>query len=104
MRALVTGGTGRIGSAIVRRLGDAGWDVVGAGRADGDVSSAAGAHALVERTLERLGGLELLVHAASDGFEPRAVEDVSEQDWDRAFGATAKGAFFAAQAAAPHLR
>jgi pteridine reductase len=104
MRALVTGGTGRVGSAIVRRLGEAGWDVVGAGRRDGDLSRAADARALVDRVVATLGGLELLVHAASDGFAPRAVEDVSEDDWDRAFGATAKGAFFTAQAAAPHLR
>src|SRR3954452_10089203 len=104
MRALVTGGTGRVGSAIVRRLRDAGWDVVGAGRADGDLERAGGARTLVARTVERLGGLELLVHAASDGFAPRPVEEVSEEDWDRAFVATAKGAFFTAQAAAPHLR
>ena len=104
MRALVTGGTGRVGSAIVRRLGASGWDVVAAGRADGDLSRAAAARELVERTAKRLGGLELLVHAADDGFAPRAVEDVSEEDWDRAVGATAKGAFFTAQAAAPHLR
>jgi pteridine reductase len=104
MRALVTGGTGRVGSAIVRRLGAAGWDVVAAGRADGDLSSAPAARALVERTAERLGGLELLVHAAGDGFVAQPVEDVTEEDWDRAFGATAKGAFFTAQAAAPYLR
>ena len=104
MRALVTGGTGRVGSAIARRLGASGWDVVAAGRADGDLSRAAAAHELVERTAERLGGLELLVHAADDAFAPRAVEDVSEEDWDRAVGATTKGAFFTAQAAAPHLR
>ena len=29
---------------------------------------------------------------------------MSEQEWDAAFGATAKGSFFVAQAAAPHLR
>ena len=39
-----------------------------------------------------------------DGFAPRPVEDVTEADWDTAFGATAKGSFFVAQAAAPHLR
>ncbi len=104
MHALVTGGTGRVGSAIVRRLADAGWDVVGAGRSDGDLSRAGEARSLVERTAARLGGLELLVHAAADGFAPRAIDDVSEDDWDRAAGATVKGAFFTAQAAAPHLR
>ena len=58
----------------------------------------------MERAAAELGGLDLVVHAASDGFEPRSVEEVSEEDWDAAFGATAKGSFFVAQAAAPHLR
>ena len=102
--ALVTGGTGRVGSAIAARLEADGFRVLAAGRRDGDLSTAAGARALVERAAAELGGLDLVVHAASDGFEPRSVEEVSEEDWDAAFGATAKGSFFVAQAAAPHLR
>ena len=54
--------------------------------------------------VDELGGLDLLVHAASEGFAPKAVDEVSEDDWDAAFGATAKGGFFVTQAAAPHLR
>jgi pteridine reductase len=104
VRALVTGGTGRVGSAIVERLRESGWDVVAAGRRDGDLSRADGARAVVDTAVAELGGLDLLVYAASDGFEPRALEDVREEDWERAVGATAKGALFAAQAAAPHLR
>lgn len=104
MRALVTGGTGRVGSAIVSRLREQGNEVVAAGRADGDLNLAAAARTLVERATEDLGGLDLLVHAASEGFAPKAVADVTEADWDAALGATAKGAFFVAQAAAPYLR
>ena len=104
VRAVVAGGTGRIGSAIVERLRGAGWDVIAAGRAQGDVSRADDARAVVEGAVAELGGLDLLVYAASDGFEPRALEDVREDDWERAVGTTAKGALFAAQAAAPHLR
>jgi pteridine reductase len=78
--------------------------VLAAGRKDGDLSDPAAARALVERAAAELGGLDLLVQAAGDGFVPRAVEDVTEADWDAAFGATAKGSFFLAQAAAPHLR
>jgi len=104
MRALVTGGTGRVGSAIAARLREEGYDVLAAGRSDGDLRDAAAAHELVERTVDELGGLDLVVHAAGEGFEAKPVEDVSEADWDAAFGATAKGAFFLAQAAAPHLR
>ena len=104
MRALVTGGTGRVGSAIARRLEAAGHAVVAAGTSDGDLSRPAEARALVERAAGDLGGLDLLVQAAGAGFAPKPVEDVTEADWDAAFGVTAKGSFFLAQAAAPHLR
>ena len=102
--ALVTGGTGRLGRAVAARLESEGYAVLAAGRKDGDLSRADEARALVERAAAELGALDLVVHAASDGFEPRAVEEVTEADWDAALGATAKGAFFVAQAAAPHLR
>ena len=104
MRALVTGGTGRIGSTISERLRAEGWSVLAAGRADGDLAAAGAAGALVQRAAQELGGLDLLVNAAGEGFEPRPVEEVTEADWDAAFGATAKGSFFVTQAAAPHLR
>jgi pteridine reductase len=104
MRALVTGGTGRVGSAIAERLRKDGHSVLAAGRADGDLGRAAAAAELVERAAGQLGGLDLVVHAAGEGFVPKPVEALTEADWDAAFGATAKGAFFVAQAAAPHLR
>jgi pteridine reductase len=104
MRALVTGGTGKLGSAIVARLEQEGWQVVAAGTKDGDLADAAAARELVERAVEELGGLDVLVNGASAGFEPKPVADVTEEDWDAAMGATAKGTFFVTQAAAQHLR
>jgi len=104
MQALVTGGSGRLGSAISKRLGEAGWSVLAAGRADGDVSRPDEARALVARAASELGGLDLLVNAASEGFAPKNALELTEADWDLAFGATAKGSFFVTQAAAPHLR
>ena len=104
MRALLTGGTGRVGSALAARLEREGWTVFAAGRVHGDISAVESARAVVRTAVEELGGLELLINAASDGFVPKPVEDVTEEDWDSAFGATVKGAFFVTQAAAPHLR
>jgi pteridine reductase len=104
MRALITGGTGRVGGAISTRLATAGWSVFAAGRAHGDVARPEAARALVERAVEELGGLDLLVNGAGDGFVPKPAEAVTEADWDSALGATAKGTFFVTQAAAPHLR
>jgi pteridine reductase len=101
--ALVTGGSGRLGSAVAARLEAEGFRVKAAGRLDGDLARPDEAGALVDRTAAELSGLDLVVHAASEGFGPKPVAEVTEDDWDAAFGATAKGSFFVAQSAAPHL-
>jgi pteridine reductase len=103
-RGLIAGGTGRVGAAIAARLGTDGWAVLAAGSADGDLRTRAGAAALAARAVDDLGGLDLVVHAAGDGFVPRPVDEVTEADWDAALDVTAKGTFFLAQAAAPALR
>lgn len=104
MRALLTGGTGKLGAALARRLRSEGWNVLAAGSRDGNVARAADARALVARAAGELGGLDVVVNGASAGFEPRRFEDVSEEDVEAALGATVKGSFFVTQAAAPHLR
>jgi pteridine reductase len=103
-RALVAGGTGRVGKAIVARLRADGWTVVSAGSADGDLRTRAGAASLASSALADLGGFELVVHAAGAGFAPKPIEEVTEEDWDAAMDVTAKGTFFLAQAVSPALR
>lgn len=103
-RALLTGGTGKLGTGIATRLRAEGWEVLAAGRRDGDLARADEAKALVERAVSELGGLDVVVNGASAGFAARRFEDVSEADLDAALGATVKGSFFVTQAAAPHLR
>jgi NAD(P)-dependent dehydrogenase (short-subunit alcohol dehydrogenase family) len=78
--------------------------VLAAGRPDGDVAKVDQARRLVQRAVDELDGLDLLVNAAGEGFESTPFEEVDEAGWDAAFGATAKGSFFVTQAAAPHLR
>jgi pteridine reductase len=100
----VSGGTGRVGSAVADRLRADGWAVVAAGSADADLRRPAEARRLAGRAVAELGGLDLLVCAAADGFAPKPVEEVTEEDWDAAVDVVAKGTFFLAQAAAPALR
>ena len=88
----------------MERLVAEGWTVKSAGRADGDLADPERARALVAKAVAELDGLDLLVNAAGEGFAPKPVEQLTEADWDAAFGATAKGSFFVTQAAAPHLR
>jgi pteridine reductase len=93
-----------VGAAIVERLRADGWAVFAAGRADGDLRTRAGAASLTSSALEELGGLDLVVHAAGDGFAAKPISEVTEEDWDAALDVTAKGTFFLAQAVAPTLR
>ena len=103
-RALLTGGTGKLGAALAERLRGEGWQVLAAGSSDGDLAHADDARALVARAAAELGGLDVVVNGASAGFDASRFEDVSEEDVDRALGATVKGSFFVTQAAVPHLR
>jgi pteridine reductase len=103
-RALLTGGTGKLGAAVAERLRAEGWHVLAAGSRDGDLARAADARALVERAVAELGGLDVVVNGAAAGFDAKPFEEVTEADVDAAMGATVKGSFFVTQAAAPHLR
>ncbi|MDQ4018481.1 MAG: SDR family oxidoreductase [Actinomycetota bacterium] len=102
--ALVTGGTGRVGRAVAERLREEGFRVLAAGSRDGNLARADEARALVERAVRDFGALDLVVNGAAAGFAPRPVDEVTEEAWDEALGATAKGSFFVTQAAAPELR
>ncbi|WP_250289529.1 MULTISPECIES: SDR family oxidoreductase [unclassified Frankia] len=92
-RALVTGGTGGTGAAIARRLAHADATVLVTGRRQpddldpklfitADLATAAGAATVVAETLDRLGGVDILVHnlggseAPSGGFAA-----LGEDDW-----------------------
>jgi NAD(P)-dependent dehydrogenase (short-subunit alcohol dehydrogenase family) len=93
-RILVTGGTAGIGHAITRRLAEAGARVITTARSapadlqtsdlfiQADVSTAEGSATIVEQTLNRLGGLDILVNvvgaSASKSGGPLVFSD---DDW-----------------------
>src|SRR5207247_9871683 len=66
-------------------------------------SSVADSRAALARMAEQLGGIDVLfVNAGVGGFA--AVPEVTEEFWDSVHGVNLRGAFFALQAALPHLR
>jgi meso-butanediol dehydrogenase / (S,S)-butanediol dehydrogenase / diacetyl reductase len=106
---LLIGSSSPIGRAITGAFTEAGDRVVGVsvdGRADPalaahlplDVSTPEGADQAVSRTVDLLGGLDLLVLAAAV-MAPAAAHRAAADDWHRAITNTLHTAFFPARAA-----
>jgi NAD(P)-dependent dehydrogenase (short-subunit alcohol dehydrogenase family) len=80
-RVLVTGGSKGIGEAIVNRLRRGGATVLAAARSDpaesdpkqfiqADVCTSAGTDSIIKATLDRLGGLDILINNAGGSTAP----------------------------------
>jgi pteridine reductase len=113
-RILVTGGGRRLGAAIaldlaangarlavthhsappIDAIGDAGIHAIRA-----DLADPAAAAAAVEEAARVLGGLDGVVHAASAGFRPTPLPEITPELFEQAIGATLRGGLFVAQAA-----
>jgi 3-oxoacyl-[acyl-carrier protein] reductase len=122
--ALVTGGSGGIGRAVVESLARAGTAVAvhyscnGASaeeatqcaRALGvesmafqaDVSDASQVDALVAAVMEQMGGLDVLVNNAGIARDNLLVR-MKDDEWDAVLNTNLKGAFHCARAAARHM-
>ncbi|MFD0671033.1 SDR family NAD(P)-dependent oxidoreductase [Cohnella sp. GCM10027633] len=112
--AIVTGGASGIGEAIVRLFASEGANVVIANRSKDDAErlerelSASGANVaaiqtdvsketdvkrLVEETVRRFGGIDIVVNNAA-AIMPKYLEDFEEEEWDRIFNVNLKSVFF----------
>ncbi|MCY0877275.1 MAG: 3-oxoacyl-[acyl-carrier-protein] reductase [Firmicutes bacterium] len=122
--SIVTGASGGIGQAIAESLADAGSSVVlGYGRStekaealrtsiterggqavavQADVSTAAGAAALVKAAVDAYGGLDIVINNAGitrDGLFMR----MKEADWDAVMDTNLKSVYYLVQAASRQL-
>jgi len=104
-RAIVTGASSGIGAATAKALGDAGATVVAGSRRDGslDVTDRASCERFVERALEQLGGLEILVNNAglSQGRDP--VWESDEEDEVRVITTNVLGLMRMTRLCVPYL-
>lgn len=93
--AVVTGGSGGIGSEVIEQLRGAKWAVVSLSRREGcDVSD----EAQVKRAFGQLDSLDALVHCAAV-LVKKPLVDMSAADWDAQLGAGLRGAFLCSREA-----
>jgi len=93
--AVVTGGSGGIGSAIVGELRRRGFEVTSLSRREGcDVSD----EQQVRRAFSRLDKLNVLVNCAAV-LVKRPLVELSAADWDEQLGAGLRGAFLCSREA-----
>ena len=126
-RALVTGADSGIGRAVAVAFAKEGADVAiffneNVGDAEetrrmveandgrrcvviqGDVRDSSQCRAAVARTVDELGGLDILVNNAAYQMAQEKFEDLTEEQFRRTFETNIFGYFFMAQAALPHLK
>ena len=89
MNAVVTGGSGGIGSEVVAQLRSRGWNVVSLSRREGcDITD----EPQVKKAFARLDSLDSLIHCAAELIK-RPFAELSGDEWDSQLGATLRGAF-----------
>jgi NAD(P)-dependent dehydrogenase (short-subunit alcohol dehydrogenase family) len=68
-----------------------------------DVTDAAACRAAVAATVERFGGLDVLLYGAADSDAPATVLEMDEATWERVIRVNLTGAFLMAKAALPAM-
>lgn len=119
-RCLIVGGARRLGAALAVELARGGADVAVSSRAPesaaplvarlealgrravalgGGMDTRLEARHVLRTAAQALGGLDLVVYAASGPFDPTPPEDLDEAAWDASFDVIARGFLYCAQAA-----
>jgi len=121
--AVVTGGSGGLGKAVVSRLAEEGAKVVvadidadAAASVAGEIESAGGSaiavkvdmkdraevHGIFETAVDRYGRVDVLVNNAGI-TRYKQFSDLDDEVWDPVLAVNLKGVFYGAQAAAIHM-
>jgi NAD(P)-dependent dehydrogenase (short-subunit alcohol dehydrogenase family) len=100
-RAVVTGGAGGIGGAIVRALADTGHDVAILDRS-GEFAVDLGDEQAVRAVAERLGPRDVLVHAAA-AFDRATLAELDLDTWRRVQSVNVEAALWLCQELTPAM-
>ena len=123
--AIITGAAQGIGAVYAQALAEEGAKVMIADILDGkptasristqggttdflqtDVSDESSVSAMVDATVAKWGGVDILINNAAIWASLRAkpFEDISPEEWDKLMAVNVKGPFLCARAVVPHMR
>ena len=125
-KAIITGGDSGIGRAVAIAYAREGADLVIAylSEADdavevkalveregrkivlipGDISRPDHCRAVVQRAVDELGGIDILVNNAAHQATFKDIGDISDEEWQRTFAVNIHAMFYLTKAAVPHMR
>lgn len=125
-RAIITGGDSGIGRAVAIAYAREGADILIAyleedddakatqalieaeGRkcvlVRGDIQNPAHCEAIVEQAVAKLGGIDILVNNAAHQASFKAIEDISNDEWEMTFRVNIHAMFYLTKAAVAHMK
>jgi NAD(P)-dependent dehydrogenase (short-subunit alcohol dehydrogenase family) len=125
-RAIITGGDSGIGRAIAIAFAREGADILisylnehddanetaryvtDEGRkavvVPGDISNEEHCQFLINRAVEELGGIDILINNAAFQMARESIQEVSAEEWDYTFRTNIYSMFYLCKAAEPHLK
>jgi NAD(P)-dependent dehydrogenase (short-subunit alcohol dehydrogenase family) len=125
-KAIITGGDSGIGRAVAIAYAREGADVLisylceeedardtarlieEAGRKavlfPGDIASKQHCRALVDKAVEEFGRIDIFVNNAAHQDTFNAIDEISEEEWDRTFAVNIHAMFYITKAAVPHMK
>jgi NAD(P)-dependent dehydrogenase (short-subunit alcohol dehydrogenase family) len=126
LRAIITGGDSGIGRAVAIAYAREGADILIAyleedddakatqalieaeGRkcvlVRGDIQSPSHCEAIVEQAAAKLGGIDILVNNAAHQASFKAIEDISNDEWEMTFRVNIHAMFYLTKAAVAHMQ
>ncbi len=124
-KAIITGGDSGIGRAVAIAFAREGADLLiaylnehddaqetqrvvkEAGRKailmPGDIASPEHCRAIIDKAVNELGGIDILVNNAAHQASFKSIEDISDEEWDNTFRVNVHAMFYLAKAAVPHM-
>jgi len=125
-KAIITGGDSGIGRAVALAFAREGADVLisyldehedagetrrlveEAGRTGvlvaGDIQDPKHCRAIVDRAVEKLGAIDILVNNAAHQASFKEIEDISDDEWELTFRVNIHAMFYLTKAAVPHMK